>query len=159
MPKACPTKASRPSRVSSPSWPRHNAERSASARRRRVTTAPADEVASRPSACPPPQVMIYELADHIQGFLSEHNKPPSRSFHEEMLKNQRRQQEKLAQEEQQRVDQQRRRAEETVRRRRRRISDLQLCVFSSALCLSDLTLLVWAQSCSAEATDIIPVPG
>lgn len=59
------------------------------------------------------EVMIYELADHIQGFLSEHNKPPSRSFHEEMLKNQRRQQEKRAQEEQQRVDQQRRRAEET----------------------------------------------
>lgn len=64
----------------------------------------------------PPQVMIYELADHVQGFLSEHNKPPSRSFHEEMLKNQRRKQEKRAQEEQQRMDQQRKRAEETVRR-------------------------------------------
>lgn len=64
------------------------------------------------------QVMIYELADHIQGFLSEHNKPPPRSFHEEMLKNQRRQQEKREQEEQQRMDQQRRQEEEMVRRER-----------------------------------------
>lgn len=60
--------------------------------------------------------MIYELADHIQGFLSEHNKPPSRSFHEEMLKNQRRQQEKRAQEERQRMDQQRKQEEQMVRR-------------------------------------------
>ncbi|XP_030299750.1 eIF-2-alpha kinase GCN2 [Sparus aurata] len=58
------------------------------------------------------EVMIYELADHIQGFLSKHNKPPSRSFHEEMLKNQRKQQEKLAQEEQQRMDQRRKQEEE-----------------------------------------------
>ncbi|XP_073339197.1 eIF-2-alpha kinase GCN2 [Pagrus major] len=58
------------------------------------------------------EVMIYELADHIQGFLSKHNKPPSRSFHEEMLKNQQRQQEKRAQEEQQRMDQRRKQEEE-----------------------------------------------
>ncbi|KAM9842321.1 eIF-2-alpha kinase GCN2 isoform 2-T2 [Aulostomus maculatus] len=58
------------------------------------------------------EVMIYELADHIQGFLSEHNKPPSRSFHEEMLKNQQRQQEKRDLEEQQRMDQQRKQEEE-----------------------------------------------
>ncbi|GAA6213726.1 eIF-2-alpha kinase GCN2 isoform X1 [Lates japonicus] len=58
------------------------------------------------------EVMIYELADHIQGFLSEHNKPPSCSFHEEMLKNQQRQQEKRALEEQQRIDQQRKQEEE-----------------------------------------------
>lgn len=58
------------------------------------------------------EVMIYELADHVQGFLSEHNKPPSCSFHEEMLKNQQRQQEKRAQEEQQRMDQRRRQEEE-----------------------------------------------
>ncbi|XP_029349412.1 eIF-2-alpha kinase GCN2 [Echeneis naucrates] len=58
------------------------------------------------------EVMIYELADHIQGFLSKHNKPPSRSFHEEMLKNQQRQQEKRALEEQQRIDQRRKQEEE-----------------------------------------------
>ncbi|KAM3594076.1 uncharacterized protein V6R79_001838 [Siganus canaliculatus] len=58
------------------------------------------------------EVMIYELADHIQGFLCEHNKPPSCSFHEEMLKNQQKQQEKRAQEEQQKMDQQRKQEEE-----------------------------------------------
>lgn len=64
--------------------------------------------------------MIYELADHIQGFLREHNKPPPRSFHEEMLKNQQRQQEKRAQEEQQRMDQQRKQEEEMVRVRHKK---------------------------------------
>ncbi|XP_054469210.1 eIF-2-alpha kinase GCN2 [Anoplopoma fimbria] len=58
------------------------------------------------------EVMIYELADYIQGFLSEHNKPPSSSFHEEMLKNLRRQQEKRAQEEQQKMDQRRKQEED-----------------------------------------------
>ncbi|XP_058254672.1 eIF-2-alpha kinase GCN2 isoform X2 [Hemibagrus wyckioides] len=57
------------------------------------------------------EVMIYELADFVQGFLTEHNVPPSRSFHEEMLKNHRRQQERLALEEQQRIDQRRRQEE------------------------------------------------
>lgn len=60
------------------------------------------------------QVMIYELADYIQGFLSEHNKPPPRSFHEEMLKNQRKLQEKQALEEQRKIDQQRKQEEEMV---------------------------------------------
>ncbi|XP_028293458.1 eIF-2-alpha kinase GCN2 [Gouania willdenowi] len=58
------------------------------------------------------EVMIFELADHIQGFLSEHNKPPPRSFHEEMLKNQQKQQKKRELEEQQRMDQQRKQEEE-----------------------------------------------
>ncbi|XP_052437387.1 eIF-2-alpha kinase GCN2 isoform X1 [Carassius gibelio] len=58
------------------------------------------------------EVMIYELADLVQGFLTEHNVPPSSSFHEEMLKNQRRLQERLAQEEQQKIDQQRRQEEQ-----------------------------------------------
>lgn len=71
--------------------------------------------------------MIYELADHIQGFLSEHNKPPSRSFHEEMLKNQRRQQEKRAQEEQQRMDQRRKQKEEMVRKRDKKPFMLDSC--------------------------------
>lgn len=71
-------------------------------------------------SCWSTKVMIYELADHIQGFLSEHNKPPPRSFHEEMLKNQRRQQEKRAQEEQRRMDQQRKQEEEMVRMRNKK---------------------------------------
>lgn len=88
------------------------------------------EKSASPSPAFPPQVMIYELADHVLGFLSENNKPPSRSFHEEMLKNQRRQQEKRAQEEQLRMDQQRKRAEETVRRERGS-RDTQLCLYQS----------------------------
>jgi hypothetical protein len=62
-----------------------------------------------------PQVMIYELADHVQGFLSEHNKPPSSSFHEEMMKDQRLQQERLALEEQEKLDQRRSKEEQMVR--------------------------------------------
>ncbi|KAG5266200.1 hypothetical protein AALO_G00250890 [Alosa alosa] len=58
------------------------------------------------------EVMIYELADHVQGFLVELNVPPSRSFHEEMLKNQQRQQELMALEQQKRMDQQRRQEEQ-----------------------------------------------
>nr|XP_023414544.1 eIF-2-alpha kinase GCN2 [Loxodonta africana] len=42
------------------------------------------------------EVMIFELAYHVQSFLSEHNKPPPKSFHEEML-------ERRAQEEQRRL--------------------------------------------------------
>uniref|UniRef100_A0A3Q2QQ59 non-specific serine/threonine protein kinase n=1 Tax=Fundulus heteroclitus TaxID=8078 RepID=A0A3Q2QQ59_FUNHE len=75
--------------------------------------------------------MIYELADHIQGFLSEHNKPPPRSFHEEMLKNQRRQQEKRALEEQQREKEimaviQKREEEKREERRRKEMAK-QVC--------------------------------
>uniref|UniRef100_A0A3B3RDK5 non-specific serine/threonine protein kinase n=1 Tax=Paramormyrops kingsleyae TaxID=1676925 RepID=A0A3B3RDK5_9TELE len=59
--------------------------------------------------------MIYELADYVQGFLTEHNVPPPRSFHEEMLKNQQREQERLVQEEQRRIDLERHKEEQTVR--------------------------------------------
>ncbi|XP_023658138.1 eIF-2-alpha kinase GCN2 isoform X1 [Paramormyrops kingsleyae] len=59
------------------------------------------------------EVMIYELADYVQGFLTEHNVPPPRSFHEEMLKNQQREQERLVQEEQRRIDLERHKEEQT----------------------------------------------
>ncbi|XP_053138825.1 eIF-2-alpha kinase GCN2 [Hemicordylus capensis] len=49
------------------------------------------------------EVMIFELAHYVQSFLSDYNKPPSKSFHEEMLKNQQKEQERLAQEEQRRI--------------------------------------------------------
>ncbi|XP_031435954.1 eIF-2-alpha kinase GCN2 [Clupea harengus] len=58
------------------------------------------------------EVMIYELADYVQGFLVELNVPPSSSFHEEMLKNLRQQQELLALKEQERMDLQRRQEEQ-----------------------------------------------
>ncbi|XP_069805536.1 eIF-2-alpha kinase GCN2 isoform X1 [Dendropsophus ebraccatus] len=59
------------------------------------------------------EVMIYQLADHIQSFLTEHNHPPPKSFHEEMLKNLQRQQEKIALEEEKRIQEQKRREEQT----------------------------------------------
>lgn len=52
--------------------------------------------------------MIFELAYHVQSFLSEHNKPPPKSFHEEML-------ERQAQEEQQRLLEAKRKEEQEVR--------------------------------------------
>uniref|UniRef100_A0A8C0CMP9 non-specific serine/threonine protein kinase n=1 Tax=Balaenoptera musculus TaxID=9771 RepID=A0A8C0CMP9_BALMU len=60
--------------------------------------------------CPPtyPDVMIFELAYHVQSFLCEHNKPPPKSFHEEML-------ERRAQEEQRRQLEAKRKEEEEVR--------------------------------------------
>lgn len=61
------------------------------------------------------QVMIFELAGYIQSFLSEYNKPPSKSFHEEMLKNHKKEQERLAQEELRRAQEVKRREEQEVR--------------------------------------------
>ncbi|KAM6131451.1 LOW QUALITY PROTEIN: eIF-2-alpha kinase GCN2 [Pterocles gutturalis] len=60
------------------------------------------------------EVMIFELADHIQSFLSEYNKPPSKSFHEEMLKSSKRK-ERLAQEELRRAQEVKRREEQEQR--------------------------------------------
>nr|XP_058914977.1 eIF-2-alpha kinase GCN2 isoform X5 [Kogia breviceps] len=54
------------------------------------------------------EVMIFELAYHVQSFLCEHNKPPPKSFHEEML-------ERRAQEEQRRQLEAKRKEEEEVR--------------------------------------------
>lgn len=59
--------------------------------------------------------MIFELADHVQSFLSEYNKPPSKSFHEEMLKNHQKEQERLAQEELRKAQEVKRREEQEVR--------------------------------------------
>lgn len=52
--------------------------------------------------------MIFELAYYVQSFLSEHNKPPAKSFHEEML-------ERQAQERQQRLLEARQKEEQEVR--------------------------------------------
>lgn len=52
--------------------------------------------------------MIFELAYHVQSFLNEHNKPPPKSFHEEML-------ERQAQEAQQRQLEAQRKEEQEVR--------------------------------------------
>ncbi|NXC17320.1 E2AK4 kinase, partial [Corythaeola cristata] len=62
------------------------------------------------------EVMIFELADYVQSFLSEYNKPPSKSFHEEMLKNHQKEQERLAQEELRKAQEQREILNEIQRR-------------------------------------------
>ncbi|CAH2328065.1 eIF-2-alpha kinase GCN2 isoform X1 [Pelobates cultripes] len=61
------------------------------------------------------EVMIYQLADHIQCYLTEKNHPPPKSFHDEMLKNIQKQQEKNALEEEKRM-QEIKRKEEQARR-------------------------------------------
>ncbi|KAH0620584.1 hypothetical protein JD844_021211 [Phrynosoma platyrhinos] len=61
------------------------------------------------------EVMIFELAAYTQSFLSDYNKPPLKSFHEEMLKNQQKEQERLAQEEQQRIQDLKRKEEQMQR--------------------------------------------
>ncbi|KAJ1128647.1 hypothetical protein NDU88_007022 [Pleurodeles waltl] len=61
------------------------------------------------------EVMIFQLADYVKSFLSEYNKPPPKSFHEEMLENHQRQQEKQAQEEQLRIQEIRRKEEQMQR--------------------------------------------
>ncbi|XP_066464517.1 eIF-2-alpha kinase GCN2 isoform X2 [Eleutherodactylus coqui] len=61
------------------------------------------------------EVMIYQLAGHVESFLTEHNHPPPRSFHEEMLKNLKIQQEKIALEEEKRIEEQKKKEEQTRR--------------------------------------------
>ncbi|KAM9294477.1 eIF-2-alpha kinase GCN2 [Gastrophryne carolinensis] len=61
------------------------------------------------------EVMIYQLADYVQCFLTEHNHPPPKSFHEEMMKNLQIQKEKIALEEERRIEEVKRK-EEQVRR-------------------------------------------
>ncbi|XP_061467441.1 eIF-2-alpha kinase GCN2 [Rhineura floridana] len=61
------------------------------------------------------EVMIFELAAYVQSFLSDYNKPPLKSFHEEMLKNQQKEQERLAKEEECRIQDLRRKEEQMQR--------------------------------------------
>uniref|UniRef100_UPI00358E2478 eIF-2-alpha kinase GCN2 isoform X2 n=1 Tax=Myxine glutinosa TaxID=7769 RepID=UPI00358E2478 len=42
------------------------------------------------------EVMIFQLAEHVEAFLGKRNNPPTRSFHEEMLRNRSREQEQRA---------------------------------------------------------------
>uniref|UniRef100_A0A8C6VHM0 eIF-2-alpha kinase GCN2 n=1 Tax=Naja naja TaxID=35670 RepID=A0A8C6VHM0_NAJNA len=60
------------------------------------------------------EVMIFELAEYIQSFLSDYNKPPSKSFHEQMLKNQQKEQERLAKEEEQRIQDLKKKEEQMI---------------------------------------------
>ncbi|XP_018597701.1 eIF-2-alpha kinase GCN2 isoform X2 [Scleropages formosus] len=111
------------------------------------------------------EVMIFELADFVQSFLSEHNVPPPRSFHEEMLKNHQRQQERLAKEQQQRMDLQRQqeeqmqneilaeiqRREEEKREEKKRKEIAKQERFESVVQTASQTLVL-GRSCSSGAT-------
>ncbi|KAM8920871.1 eIF-2-alpha kinase GCN2 [Pelodytes ibericus] len=61
------------------------------------------------------EVMIYQLADHVQCFLTENNRPPPKSFHDEMLRNLQKQQEMAALEEEKKKQEIRKKEEQTRR--------------------------------------------
>ncbi|XP_078593658.1 eIF-2-alpha kinase GCN2-like isoform X1 [Branchiostoma floridae x Branchiostoma japonicum] len=76
------------------------------------------------------EVMLLDLAQHVQTFLHAHNKPPRGSFYEEMMSNKRRQEEKVAREIQKKLDVQkriqekeRRELEEEITRRQEMIKE------------------------------------
>ena len=50
------------------------------------------------------EVMVLELAQHVQTFLHAYNQPPAKSFYEQMLTNKRKQEEKQQQEQQRKME-------------------------------------------------------
>ncbi|XP_060076346.1 eIF-2-alpha kinase GCN2-like [Ylistrum balloti] len=50
------------------------------------------------------EVMLLELAQTVQRYLHQHNRPPGKSFYEEMMSNKREQEERLAKEHQKKLD-------------------------------------------------------
>ena len=60
------------------------------------------------------QVMIMELAQHVQNFLHSHNVPGFKSFYEEMMSNKKREEEKVAKEQQKQLEFQRKKQEKEV---------------------------------------------
>jgi len=58
--------------------------------------------------------MVLRLCQHIQEFLHAHNKPPSKSFYEEMLHNRQLREQKQAREAEKRLELQRQREHKQV---------------------------------------------
>lgn len=69
------------------------------------------------------EVMIFELAYHVQSFLSEHNKPPPKSFHEEMLARRAQEEEQRLLEAKQREEQEQREILYEIQRRKEEIKE------------------------------------
>ncbi|XP_012865461.1 PREDICTED: eukaryotic translation initiation factor 2-alpha kinase 4 [Dipodomys ordii] len=69
------------------------------------------------------EVMIFELAYHVQSFLSEHNKPPPKSFHEEMLARQAQEERQRLLEAQRREEQEQREILHEIQRRKEEIKE------------------------------------
>lgn len=60
------------------------------------------------------EVMLLELSQHVQDFLHAHNKPPFKSFYEEMMVNKQKEQEKITREEQRKMQIMKRKEEKHV---------------------------------------------
>jgi len=58
--------------------------------------------------------MVLRLCQHIQEFLRAHNKPPSKSFYDEMLYNRQLQEQKQAREAEKRLELERQREQKQV---------------------------------------------
>ncbi|XP_004712755.1 eIF-2-alpha kinase GCN2 [Echinops telfairi] len=69
------------------------------------------------------EVMIFELAYHVQSFLSEHNKPPPKSFHEEMLERQAQEEQRRRLEAKQKEEQEQRELLHEIQRRKEEIKE------------------------------------
>ena len=61
------------------------------------------------------EVMIYELAQHVQAFLHRYNLPPAKSFHEQMLSNQKKKEETKLEEERKKKAEERKKLERQAR--------------------------------------------
>ncbi|XP_063803267.1 eIF-2-alpha kinase GCN2 isoform X2 [Pseudophryne corroboree] len=113
--------------------------------------------------------MIYQLADHVQCFLTEHNHPPPKSFHEEMLKNLQKQQEKIALEEEKRLQElkmreeqmrceilaeiQRREEEKKEEKRRKEMAKLERLESANLTCQENSTKLTSITSSKMPTTN------
>ena len=60
------------------------------------------------------EVMILDLCQHVQNFLHQHNKPPFKSFYEEMLSNKQKEDEKVFQAQQKRLEIKKKKEEKQV---------------------------------------------
>ena len=60
------------------------------------------------------QVMIMELAERVREFLHSYNKPPAKSFHEQMIDKQKRAEKERAQKQHEQQELERRKREEEV---------------------------------------------
>uniref|UniRef100_A0A8D1ST35 non-specific serine/threonine protein kinase n=1 Tax=Sus scrofa TaxID=9823 RepID=A0A8D1ST35_PIG len=69
------------------------------------------------------EVMIFELAYHVQLFLSEHNKPPPKSFHEEMLERQAQEEQRRQLEAKRKEEQEQREILHEIQRRKEEIKE------------------------------------
>ncbi|PSN33701.1 hypothetical protein C0J52_21450 [Blattella germanica] len=71
------------------------------------------------------EVMIFELAQHVQKFLHQHNKPRFKSFYEEMMSRKEQQQQQLQLINKQKEDKQRQAIQDEIQRRQEALKEEQ----------------------------------